>query len=46
MHQGELPLDWKQANIVPIFKKGNRAHATITIAPFLLLVFAVKSWNV
>ena len=28
MHQGELPLDWKQANIVPIFKKGNRAHAT------------------
>ena len=26
--QGELPFDWKQANIVPIFKKGNRAHAT------------------
>ena len=21
MHQGELPLNWKQANIVPIFKK-------------------------
>ena len=21
---GEVPLDWKHANVVPIFKKGNR----------------------
>ena len=24
LHQGELPMDWKHANIVPVFKKGDK----------------------
>ena len=27
LDQGVLPSDWKTANIIPIFKKGNRAKA-------------------
>ena len=42
-HQGELPLDCKQASIAHIFKKGNKAHATIS---FLLLAISVKSQSV
>ena len=28
IHQSTVPLDWKQANIVPIFKKGDRTLCT------------------
>ena len=27
LHQGELPDDWKKANVVPIFKKGEKNQA-------------------
>ena len=26
LHQGLVPMDWKSANIVPIFKKGERCN--------------------
>ena len=29
LDQGLLPVDWKSANISPIFKKGNRAQVII-----------------
>ena len=35
LHQGELPLDWKHANIVPIFKKGDKSIAS-NYRPILL----------
>ena len=28
LHQGELPMDWKSANIVPVFKKGDKTLAS------------------
>ena len=28
LNSGEFPLEWKQANITPIFKKGFRTQAT------------------
>lgn len=28
IHQTSIPLDWKQANIVPIFKKGDRTQCS------------------
>ena len=28
VHQGQLPYDWKQANVIPVFKKGSRAQPT------------------
>ena len=34
LQQGEVPDDWKQANVAPIFKKGDRSTAAI-IDPFL-----------
>jgi len=28
LHQGILPKEWKAANVIPIFKKGNRSLAS------------------
>ena len=28
LNSGELPLEWKQANVTPIFKKGSRSQAS------------------
>jgi len=36
--QGVLPVDWKKANIGPIFKKGSRSHADLC----LLFSYQVK----
>ena len=27
LERGELPLDWRSANVTPIFKKGNKSHS-------------------
>ena len=37
LHSGEVPEDWRKANVAPIFKKGERCNAE-TIVPFHLLV--------
>ena len=38
---GEVPLDWKQANVVPIFKKGSRFKPE-NYRPFSLTVVISK----
>ena len=48
---GILPLDWKQANVVPIFKKGDRSKASnyrpvsLTCVAFKLLEHIIHSYT-
>ena len=43
---GQLPKDWRNAHVVPVFKKGEKhdPHAIIDLSPLLLCY--VKSWNI
>ena len=41
LHQGELPMDWKRANIVPVFKKGDKTLAS-NYRPILLTSISCK----
>ena len=38
LHEGTVPHEWKHANVVPIFKKGNRCKAGFSGLPSRLLV--------
>ena len=44
--QGRLPQDWKQANVMPVFKKGDRAQPTNYTGQYPSQVLFVKLWNV
>ena len=44
LQQGEVPDDWKQANVAPIFKKGDDSTAA-NYRPISLTSVCCKIWN-
>ena len=44
INQGILPTDWKTANVVPIFKKGDKSKAE-NYRPVSLTSVVCKRWN-
>ena len=42
LDQGQLPDDWKKANIIPVFKKGNRSYPSNYIDQFHSQVYVAR----
>ena len=47
INQGAVPLDWKMASIVPIFKKGNKSnYRPISLTSIASYSYVVRYWNI
>jgi len=42
---GDVPKEWKLANVTPIFKKGKRSSSVNYTRPVSLTIIYVKFWN-